>query len=75
MRLTFKNTTEFIIRVALAISLMAYFSDVSNLHGVSEPLNKIALSLFLTYGSVTLSPLIYNKIVRLFKWVFVTPHV
>lgn len=74
MNLTVKNTGEFIIKVILVFFLITYFTEISNLHKIADLPDRAILSLFITYGSITLSNVIYGRVERLFKWFFVTIH-
>jgi hypothetical protein len=75
MSLTVKKRGEIVIKVILIFFLITYLTEISSLHKISNLLDRAILSLFITYGSVTLSNVIYRKAESLFKWLFVTSHI
>ena len=67
------NCISFLVKVIIGCVLISYLFEITGYNHMNDFVNKLALSLFVTYGSIKLAKEIYDKSLSLLKWLTKSP--
>lgn len=67
------SSIKFLVKVIIGCVLISFLFEITGYNHIDNLINKISLSLFITYGSVKLAAEIYDKSHSLLKWLTKPP--